>query len=436
MSARLEGKKSVGSRVLAGMRIVRDVFPLTWLGVAVLGAAVASLKWLAFGEMDLVALVLGWGAVGLVGVSLVIVVVVALVVRLRGVVLDGRAVRMSTDAEMPTGFSVARLAWVPLLTVDVRVVAPASLDRRLRDVDGRLEERLVATARGAHEELTRRFEYGDVFGLTRIAFWRVERRSVFVTPHLGKLSQMPTLRSLASGDDMAHPAGTPDGDRIDLRRYAPGDPARFIHWKVFARTRKLVVRVPERALAPSHRVVAYLVAGDGDEPTAAAALAAVRYGALGEDWLFGADGSPNPTGDVDAAVTAIVRSAAHAHEGGRDLEAFVRAAEREGPASIVLFVPPSAGEALDRALAVLRPRGAPVQVVSAIDMLEDAAHRTRLQRLVMSAGALRGTPRAALDRLRARVEALGANVIVVERPTGRVLATHGRVATELSERAA
>ena len=50
-----------------------------------------------------------------------------------------------------------------------------------------------------------------------------------------------------------------DGDRIELRRYVPGDSARFIHWKVFGRTRKLMVRVPERALSRARRTVGVLV---------------------------------------------------------------------------------------------------------------------------------------------------------------------------------
>ena len=82
-----------------------------------------------------------------------------------------------------------------------------------------------------------------------------------VLPHLGGIRRLPVLTSLTGGEEFPHPMGLEDGDRVELRRYVPGDSARFIHWKVFGRTRKLMVRVPERALSRARRTVAYLVAG-------------------------------------------------------------------------------------------------------------------------------------------------------------------------------
>ena len=75
-------------------------------------------------------------------------------------------------------------------------------------------------------------------------------------PRLAGLSRMPALSSLASGDAAPHPMGLEDGDRLELRRYMPGDPARFIHWKVLSRTRRLMVRTPERALSLARRTAA------------------------------------------------------------------------------------------------------------------------------------------------------------------------------------
>ena len=98
------------------------------------------------------------------------------------------------------------------------------------------------------------------------------------------------------------------GDRVELRRYVPGDSARFIHWKVFGRTRKLMVRVPERALSRARRTVAYLVAGAHDEAAAAAARAAIEEEALGTDWQFAADGSPEATSDRSEAIHKVMAS--------------------------------------------------------------------------------------------------------------------------------
>ena len=135
-----------------------------------------------------------------------------------------------------------------------------------------------------------------MLGLARFGLYHEDPSALTVVPHAGGLSQMPLLISMSGGDEIPHPMGVADGDRVELRRYAPGDPARFIHWKAFSRTRKLMVRVPERALSRARRVVAYQVAGPDDEASAAAAKVAAESGSLGGEWIFGADGSGEAVG--------------------------------------------------------------------------------------------------------------------------------------------
>ena len=55
--------------------------------------------------------------------------------------------------------------------------------------------------------------------------------------------------------------------------------------------------MPERAVAQTKRVVAYLATGARDEPAAAAARVALESGALGPGWAFGADGAEEATDD-------------------------------------------------------------------------------------------------------------------------------------------
>ena len=86
--------------------------------------------------------------------------------------------------------------------------------------------------------------------------------------------------------------GLEDGDRLELRRYTAGDPVRFMHWKVLSRTRKLMVRTPERALSVARRMAAFLIAGERDDASAAAARLALERRLLGSDWLFGTDDAP------------------------------------------------------------------------------------------------------------------------------------------------
>ena len=54
----------------------------------------------------------------------------------------------------------------------------------------------------------------------------------------------------ASGDAVSHPAGRQEGELIEMRRYGPGDPLRHVLWKTYARTRRLLVRMHERAISP------------------------------------------------------------------------------------------------------------------------------------------------------------------------------------------
>jgi hypothetical protein len=101
-----------------------------------------------------------------------------------------------------------------------------------------------------------------------------------------------------------------------------------------------MVRMPERAITRAKRTVCYLVGGPRDEASAAAARVAVESGVLGDEWIFGADGTAGEASHPHEAVMAIVRSADIGSEGAVALESFVARAERLGPASLVLFVPP------------------------------------------------------------------------------------------------
>jgi hypothetical protein len=241
---------------------------------------------------------------------------------------------------------------------------------------------------------------------------------------------MPILSSLARGEEHPHPMGLEDGDRVDLRRYAPGDPARFIHWKIFGRTRRLVVRVPERALAPAHRTAAYFVAGEDDEASAAAARAAIETGALGDDFRFGADGSPHPTALQSEAVKAVIRSAHHLGESAKGLEGFLAMVTREGPVSLLVFAPPRGGAWVARVADVARKRRMPVRVVVGVDGLAGGAPKPSLfARLVFRDPAPAGTSRPELERLKRELAAARIEAWVVDRVTGRVLIAGQRAVT-------
>ncbi|MCA9535970.1 MAG: DUF58 domain-containing protein [Myxococcales bacterium] len=289
---------------------------------------------------------------------------------------------------------------------------------------------------------------------------------------------MPVLTSFSAGDEQAHPLGAADGDRVELRRYQPGDPARFIHWKIYARTGKLLVRQPERALMQTTRTVAYLLAGERDEPSAAAARVALEQRALGDDWLFGAAGTPTPTSDLPAALDAIIRSGGtedthrsserssedthrsseDTHRSGRrtgdthrssedthqnELDAFLRAAEARGPARVVLFAPafPPGWVSPDVSwvaqgwvssiLKAAAERPGRVHVVIGVDGVAPRTRPRLAVRLLRSAPPPATDNLAALEALRALLASAGVDTVVVDRRSGQVLgAAHLRAARE------
>ncbi|MBO6939060.1 MAG: DUF58 domain-containing protein [Deltaproteobacteria bacterium] len=412
-----------------------DRFPWTLLGL--LGVAVATIALGASYQMvDLTLLVVGWVTVGLVSLSTAAVLAGALLIGLR--VRKRRRAReegerwleLETERPQPSGFELPRDGWIPLLQSDWELEAPADVSLDVEERLGKRFERLIAHRRGERAGLRRRFRVRDAFRLAGLGLRDEDSLKLRILPHKGKLTRLPVLTSFAGGEDWPHPMGVAEGDRTELRRYAPGDPARFIHWKVFARTKKLVVRMPERALTRARRTVAYLVSGSADEASAGAARVAIESVSLGEEWSFGADGHPDPTSSMGEALDAIVRSAATPFaDGAAHLEPFLRRAEKRGPASLVVFVPAEPGPWLERTVAALRPRAGRVRIVVGVDGLAVSKSRSALRRLFTEAAPLDASDAAALDEVLAALAPLRAEVLVLDRKSGRVLSeAHRRAA--------
>ncbi|GAB4111088.1 MAG: hypothetical protein OHK0013_47060 [Sandaracinaceae bacterium] len=420
----------MGGRVRRLGKLGADLFPLTPLGLLVAVGAGAALRKVAFAQLDLVLLVVGYGGLGLVATALLFVVLAA--VRIAFAMRGARAAperTLETGRSLPTGLVVPRLVWLPFVRVRWTWARPeASLELVERRLG--LVEHATLRERGTSRTIERRMVVEDAFGLARIA-WRHEQHTHLIClPHVGALRQLPLLVSMAGGDDIPHPMGVAEGDRTELRRYAPGDPARLIHWKVFGRTRQLMVRMPERALTRARRTVSYLVAGSADEASAAAARVAVESGALGADWVFAADGSTFDASEAHEAVAQIVASVAHRGNGASGLRGFVDRAERMGPASLVLFVPPVPGPWLARALAVVGPRGDRTRIVVATDGLDTRAPQPAWWRWVLRAPAPGGTTARDLDAVVRSFAALRCEVVVLDRTSGRRLGEAHRKALE------
>lgn len=406
----------------------------------VVAGAAAAVRALAYTQLDLVYLVVGYGAAGMVLAALVFVVLGAL--RLAWSLRGARTAaerRLETGRSLPTGLRLPRLLLFPFVHVRWSWESPQA-EIQLVPKGLALIEHASLAQRGQRSEIVRRFVVEDAFGLARIAWSHRQSAPLLTLPHAGALRQLPLLVSMAGGDDIPHPMGVSEGDRVELRRYAPGDPARFIHWKVFGRTRRLMVRLPERALTRAKRTVSYLVAGQRDEASAAAARVAVESGVLGEQWVFGADGTAGEASEVHEATGAIVRSVDAQHDGAAALDAFVARAERVGPASLVLFVPPVPGPWLPRVLAVTKLRANRTRIVIATDGLDVAAPPPRWWRFFVASTPHVTTLATELEQVVQAFAAVRCEVVVLDRASGRRLGELHRKslrgAVEGAERAA
>lgn len=395
-----------------------ELLPWTPLGLLIGVSTAAALRWLAFDQLDLVLLVVGYAGVGLFALSTLVVVLAAAWLLLRRAPDPVGLQVTETELMRDTGFSLPALRWVPLLQIDWSWLSPrVALEVTLRD--GRLHERVRFAERGEVRQLTRKFVVQDAFGLCRVAIRQRQARAFDVLPHVGALRMVSTLASLAGGDDLSHPRGVNSGDRIDLSRYVPGDPARFIHWKIFGRTGKLMVRRPERALSPAKRAAAFLVAADHDEATAAAARVAIEQRMLGHDWVFGADVDASGTGDPRRALDLIVRSPTARATAGESAEAFFERASRQGPVNAIVFVPPVSGPWLPLIQRVARARR--LHAVIATDGVDRRVMPSWWRRLLFRPEpAPRHTP-GELQQVVAALGAVGCSVTVVDRVGGHVL---------------
>lgn len=416
---------SLGHRALRVAQNVRGFFPLTTLGVCVAAGSSLMLKFVAYAHLDLVALVVAYGALALVTSALLLVLLgaarLAWVLRKLPTVGDAR---VETQRLLPTGVSLPRMVLVPFIDIAWTWLegdgAPAAT-LELVPSKMRLVEQASLPSRGATQVIARRLTVRDVFGLAAISWTHRQARSLTCLPHAGALRHMPLLVSMAGGDDIPHPMGVDEGDRVELRRYAPGDPARFIHWKVFARTRRLMVRLPERALTRARRTVSYLIAGKNDEASAGAARVAIEAGALGQEWSFGADGTYGEADEIDAALSKVIHSAKAQDSGGSGLRAFLERAERTGPASVVLFVPPTPGPWLSKAVAEVERRASRVRIVVATDGIDRTPPVASWRRFFVEPVVAKRTLARDLDEVVRAFARVRAEVVVLDRVSGRQL---------------
>lgn len=427
--------ESGGLRALRGLRAVLGRVPLTGRGLALLVVSGLAVGRLGYGLLDLVALTLGIAGLGLTLVSGLVCAGFAWWVHrgLRDQLPSAPPERAEADSPFETALRQKLPAWLPFVTLEWTWVEPAASECKTLHGDGVLRERVTIRARCEAAHIVRRFAVRDVFSLWRIAWERSEAAPLLCLPSLGALRRIGVVHSLSSGEDLPHPAGELVGDRLEIRRYAPGDPVRHILWKAFARTRDLYVRTPERSLADARRTLAYLVTDAQDEAAAAALRITLQSGALGEDWAVGADGVDEIADELGAALALIARSGnpeARAEGAAAGLEAFLRRATR-GNTRCVVFAPASSGAWLEPALAALA--GWPgTRFILAADGVARREPPSLLQRVLYIDPQPSGVDANELSQSVGRITAAGHGAVFVDRTTGQVAGTERLQPTRLS----
>ena len=403
-------------------RRVADVFPFTPLGVLVAVGSYWALQHYGYGKIDLIILVVG--GLGLF-VSAIALVLTSLAAFITWRVVKGRrsdaSLRLECGFWAESSFSVPSLWYIPFIYLTWSVESPTAKVRHVRRRRRILEE-LMPERRASTGTVERRFEVGDMLGLVRFAFRAKEERTVRFLPAMGALRQMQVIQGMSGGNDIYHPEGKAEGDPFDTRRYAAGDPIRFVLWKVFAKSRNLIVRTPERAVSPTKNTVAYLVAGADDEPAAGAARVAVDVGALGADWQLGADGSPKIADTKDDALEVLTTSArASARQSGAGLGSFTERAGTFG--RVVVFVPPKPGPWMQRVLGSAKEMGSSrIDFVVGTDGVRQRPSRLRrwLSRKPKDEADSKAADAAELAEVVRTLSAAHHRVIVIDRAAGKV----------------
>jgi uncharacterized protein (DUF58 family) len=406
------------------LRRVFDKIPVTPLGALVIAGGVLCWIYMGAERLDQVLTIVAEVALGLVALS--ILSVVAATLRLWRRARRARsdlASRVEAGVPTLTGMSAPSLRFTPLVRVRWEWEQPADVDVAQAPGGSRLIERVVAGRRGLHEALVRRFVVEDSLALSRLAFRVREELNppMRVMPSPGRLRQGAVVSTLAGGEDLPHPLGTVEGDRLELRRYGPGDSARLIVWKIFGRNRRLMIRVPERALARAHSVAAYLVTGEGDEAAAAAARVAVETGALGLQWVLGADGVPRDAHREDDALELIAASGARGElTEALGLQGFIQRNERHGTVRYLIFAPARDGEWVDRVAAIAARRRGLLDVIIAGDGIgrRDAM---RWRGLLFRSERFPSVAAAELQAISTKLASRGVKVAVLDRPSGQVV---------------
>lgn len=419
------------SLLLSSIRRLAGMFPLTLQGVITLSLTAYALSAYGYAAMDLVVFSLAICALSILIFSLFCAVGSGLFIqrRIQRSLQDSSApsdsIKLEAGFPNETGFTLPAINYFPLVKLSWQVVFPDCLETRVKiSPDKQLIEEIIPHKRCKTSRITRQFVVSDVLGFCRYSWLQNQDVACTALPRINTVKPLPLLRSLTAEDGIPNPSGDPDGDRMEIRPYVPGDSVRNIMWKVYARNRQLNVRLAEKSVFHSNRTVAYLLSSDNDEAAAAVARVALESGALGEDWAFGADGSELPCESLDTALDAIARSRAIERPYGYGLDNFLTLTEAKSGVHCIVFAAAEFAPWADLLRKTIGRFAGSFSLVLATDGFNEAEDLPLWQRLLLkSETGSKYSPetagsRADLLKLLTELGQLVESTVVVDRKTG------------------
>ena len=419
------------------------MFPLTIQGLLTLLLVTFALRQYAYGAMDLVVFALGICALAILIFCLFCTIVSGVLIQRRihqqidHEYSSGDAVKLESGFPNETGFELPALNYFPLIRLQWRVVFPDAMNTRIRvneDNAGNtvLREEVLPHRRCLTPRLIRLFTVSDVLGFCRYSWRQSQTRECLCLPQVNTIRQLPRLRSMTAEDGIPDPTGNPEGDRMEIRRYAPGDSVRDIMWKAYARSGQLNVRLAEKSVFHSQRTLAYLLSSPNDEAAAAAARIALQQGVLGDDWVFGADGYPDPCTSLPSALRAVAASRAISQAHSYGLDRFMQSQANAGGTHCIVFAAAEQANWIPLLQNTLQRYRGQISLVLAIDGLFEDKPAAAWQRLLFKSQenrALSAESRINKPDLLGLLTEIGQfveSMLIIERRTGQCFDRHLR----------
>jgi hypothetical protein len=364
--------------------LLRRIFPLTRVGAAL--ALIDGFALWAEGLRHQNLVVLGAAAVvlaiqcGLTSVVIAGGLLARYSSRRQGI---SDTLDLETGRSQATGFAVAFPAWLPFVNLSWDCRQPNGINVEARREQGQLREYIRPRHRLASESIEREFRCGDFLGLAEVSWLAEEHRSIRVLPSRAGSGALALRAGLAQGSELADPSGALHGSLTEMREYRPGDSPRLIRWKLFAHTRKLIVRTPEPAFEDSPNSCAWLAGAPSSEAASRLVREALEGGMLGEHWGFGASGTHDLIlGDMERARDAIARSGSAGEMESEGILRFLCEAELAGFSACYLFLSADAPGLAAELKRISRQTPVDLHAVFAVSGADDFPERAgRIHRL-------------------------------------------------------